>query len=443
MVFVMENKAHSVTLFWFRRDLRLSDNHGLFRALTESGNVLPLFIFDTDILDRLSRPLDPRVEFIHREAGRLKAELERKGSTLLVRHGRPADVFRALAAEYRVRAVYCNRDYEPRARDRDAEIARLCGERGIPFLPFKDQVILEPGEVLKDDGTPYTVYTPYMRRWKKVFTGKGAGQYPSEMHLGEFVRHAPAPEISLADLGFRETGMPFPSREPDEEVIRGYHLHRDFPAREGTSRLGVHFRFGTVSIREWVNRALDWNEKFLDELIWREFYAMILWHFPHAAKGAFRPAYDRIAWRNDGKEFEAWCRGNTGYPLVDAGMRQLNGTGYMHNRVRMIAAGFLVKDLLVDWRWGEAYFAGKLLDFELSSNNGGWQWAAGTGCDAAPWFRVFNPRLQLKKFDPREEYIRAWIPELDTGSYPPPMVDHAAARDRVIAAYRRALPAKD
>lgn len=428
-----------INIFWFRRDLRLFDNHGLFRAMKEAGNVLPLFIFDTNILKQLENPRDARVGFIYREVEHLKRELEKMHSTLLVYHGKPEDVFRQLFGLYRIGILFFNRDYEPYARKRDEKISLFLKGKGVQVRSFKDQVIFEPGEIIKTDGKPYVVYTPYMKKWMERLAETGTEYYPSEKYLKRLACHRPAGMPSLGEMGFTAVSGDFPSREPGESLIRQYHVYRDYPAMEGTSRLSIHFRFGTVSIRQWVERAVAWNGKFLEELIWREFYQMILWHFPRVADCAFKPAYDMIPWRNDEREFDAWCRGVTGYPLVDAGMRQLLATGYMHNRVRMITAGFLTKLLLIDWRWGEAWFAGHLMDYELSSNNGGWQWAAGSGCDAAPWFRIFNPFLQQKKYDSGNGYVKKWIPEFGTKSYPVPLVDYREARERAVRIYRQAL----
>ncbi len=428
-----------INIFWFRRDLRLNDNHGLYRALQAGLPVLPVFIFDSLILDRLDAKADPRVTFIYREVSRLKQEAENMGSTLLVYHGIPGEVFSALTEKYHIQHVFANNDYEPYARERDGQLAGLLQGKGIGFHTFRDQVIFEKDEVLKDDGRPYTVFTPYMKRWKAVFDDTASSGWPSEDVTAGFMQHLPAAMPALHEMGFEEADMVFPSPDFDAAVISRYHLNRDFPAREGTSRLGIHLRFGTISIRRLVNLARSTNEIFLNELIWREFYMMILWHYPHVVEASFRPEYDRIAWRNDEHEIYAWMEGNTGYPMVDAGMRQLNATGYMHNRLRMVTASFLVKHLLVDWRIGEAYFASRLLDFELSSNNGGWQWAAGTGCDAAPWFRIFNPELQAKKFDPQSEFIRIWVPEAGTDAYPPPIVDHRFARERALGVFKKHL----
>lgn len=424
----------STAIFWFRRDLRLQDNAGLYHALKENKDVLPLFIFDSDILGKLEDPADRRVEFIHQSLRMLKEGLEQRGSSLLVIHGRPEDVFTSLQP----RAVYANHDYEPYAIKRDAEVRKIIESHGGTFHTFKDQVIFEKDEIVKDDGTPYTIFTPYSRKWKAALNKADLKSHPTESHFRHLNKTKPLPFPSLLEIGFVETQPRFPERVIRTSIVEKYNLQRDFPGIPGTTRLSVHLRFGTVSIRKLVQVALKKNETWLNELIWREFYHMILWHFPHVER-AFKPAYDKVSWRNDPEEFQAWCEGRTGYPIVDAGMRELNATGFMHNRVRMIAASFLTKHLLIDWRWGEAYFALKLLDFDLAANNGGWQWAAGCGCDAAPYFRVFNPYLQTEKFDPKREYIRKWVPEFESNTYPKPIVDHALARDRVLTAYKSAL----
>jgi deoxyribodipyrimidine photo-lyase len=416
-------KNAPVTIFWFRRDLRLHDNAGLYRALQSSQPVLPLFIFDTGVLDKLENRSDARVEFILKVLMDLQQQLKELGSGLLVRHGSPLD------------EVFTNRDYEPYARERDEQVAALLKENGVAFHSFKDQVVFESTDVLKDDGSPYTIFTPYSRRWKATLPLESFKSFETEKHFGNFLNwNAPALP-SLEKLNFRKTGMRFPPATPAQSIIKTYDENRDYPGKEGTTRLGVHLRFGTISIRELARRARQQNEVLLNELLWREFYMMILWHFPHVVHSAFKREYDAIRWQNNEEEFQRWCEGATGFRLVDAGMRELNATGYMHNRLRMITASFLTKDLLIDWRWGEAYFAEKLLDFELSSNNGGWQWAAGTGCDAAPYFRIFNPDAQAKKFDPDAEYIRRWVPEWNDPSYPQPIVDHKAARERCLQVY--------
>ncbi len=424
-----------VSLFWFRRDLRLQDNAGLYHALKENEHVLPIFIFDVSILDKLEDKADRRVDFIHQSLEHLKEELKKSGSSILVLHGNPIEIFKKISPK----AVYTNHDYEPYARKRDEEVKVLLQSRGIEFKTFKDQVIFEKDEVVKDDGKPYTVFTPYSRKWKSKLNAFYSKSYPTEKNFRHLLKTEPQPLLSLADIGFEKTNASFPERLVKKSIIEVYDQQRNFPAVAGTTRLSVHLRFGTVSIRKLVQIALQKNEVWLNELIWRDFYHMILWHFPRVETNAFKPAYDQIEWRNNAEEFDAWCNGRTGYPIVDAGMRELNATGFMHNRVRMIVASFLTKHLLIDWRWGEAYFAKKLLDFDLAANNGGWQWAASSGCDAAPYFRVFNPDLQTEKFDPKRAYIKKWVPEIDSKEYPKPIVDHKFARERVLTTYKEAL----
>lgn len=427
-----------IAIHWFRRDLRVEDNHGLFRALTDHGNVLPLFIFDTDILDKLQDKADRRVEFIHRALTRLQVKFVEQGSSLLVEHGRPLDVWKRLLERFDITAVTTNHDHEPYANSRDKAIEDLLVAHGVPFHTYKDISIFERDEVMKDAGGPYTVYTPYMRKWKALFTPEAAKPFPSGHHLDGLWRSSPLPLPSLEVLGFLTTDLGELPMMVSASLLKHYHETRDTPSIPGTSRMSPHLRFGTVSVRSLVREALKHSDKYLNELIWREFYMQILWHFPHPDK-AFKPAYDNIAWRHDEQAFKAWCEGRTGYPLVDAGMRELNATGLMHNRVRMVVASFLTKHLLIDWRWGEAWFAAKLLDFELSSNNGGWQWASGSGCDAAPYFRVFNPHLQLEKFDPALKYVKIWVPEYGSANYVQPMVVHEVARKRALETYKQGL----
>lgn len=422
------------TIFWFRRDLRLKDNHGLYRALKESGNVAAIFIFDKHILDDLPKA-DERVSFIFKQLQEIKKSLEELGSTLHIFHSTPISVF----SELNFKAVYANHDYEPYATERDSEIKQLVESRGRSFHTFKDQVIFEKDEVVKDDGTPYVVYTPYSKRWRSQFSKTSLEPYPSEELLSKLARLKAVKSPDLQSMEFREGSANIPSDQVDEKIVSVYDKNRDYPAIRGTTRVSIHLRFGTVSIRELMKTAVSLNETWWKELIWREFYMTILWHFPHIVEQSFRKEYDRIPWINDEDDFEKWCNGMTGYPLVDAGMRELNETGFMHNRVRMVVASFLTKHLLIDWRWGERYFAEKLLDFELSSNNGGWQWAAGSGCDAAPYFRVFNPESQMKKFDPKMEYVKKWVPEFGTSKYPEPMVEHKFARNRAISTYQKVL----
>jgi deoxyribodipyrimidine photo-lyase len=429
----------TVNLFWFRRDLRLEDNAGLYHALKDNNPVVPIFIFDKNILDELEDSTDRRVEFIHLALQQIQQQLVKLGSTLDVRYGFPEQVYKELLQEYNVQKVFTNHDYEPYAQKRDSAIAQLLQTHGASFHTFKDQVILERGEVLKDDGKPYTVFTPYSRKWKAILTEFHLKPYPNKKYFRNFYKQPERTIISLAAMNFTATGFPFPGKEWQGAIIRNYKEQRDIPSIQGTSRLSVHLRFGTISIRTLAAEAGGYSETFLNELIWRDFYHMILWHFPHVVGHAFKKEYDTIQWRNNETEFAAWCNGQTGYPIVDAGMRELNETGFMHNRVRMIVASFLTKHLLIDWRWGEAYFAKKLLDFDLAANNGGWQWAAGSGCDAAPYFRVFNPYLQTQKFDPELKYVRKWVPELEEFSYPQPIVAHEVARKRCLETYATAL----
>jgi len=428
-------------IFWHRRDLRIRDNRGLFEALKDGHEVQPIFIFDKNILDDLENKKDARVLFIHKELQAIKTVYEDKGGTIKVFYGDPEEIFGRLAKEEEISAVYTNRDYEPYAEIRDKKIAKLLAKRNISFETFKDHVILEKDEVVKDNGRPYTIFTPYMKKYKSTLTDKDLQSYPSEDLLHHLTSAEPTTIISLEEMNFIREGNPhFPEPYVSDDLIDNYHDTRDIPSLEGTSRLSVHLRFGTVSIRVLSRRAQQLNEKWWNELIWRDFYQMIIYHFPESATQSFKSKYEVIPWINDEKHFKAWCEGKTGYPIVDAGMRQLNETGWMHNRVRMVVASFLTKHLLIDWRWGEAYFAEKLIDYELASNVGGWQWAAGCGCDAAPYFRVFNPTSQTQKFDKELKYIRKWVPEYDDPfSYPQPIVEHKWARQRAIDTYKTAL----
>lgn len=427
-----------ISIFWFRRDLRIEDNHGLYEALKGEFPVLPIFIFDPNILLKLNSTQDARVEFILSALHAIQKRLLDQGSSLKVIHASPQEAYEQLAEQYDIQAIYCNHDYEKYAGIRDGSIQSWAKQRGIEFSTYKDQVIFEKNEVLSGQNTPYTVFTPYSRKWKERLAQNAIQVFPSEtlQNYVNFTEELP----SLESLGFTNAGLLFPVNSVSTEIIQGYQANRDFPAKGATSRLSVHLRFGTVSIRSLIKQAIGVSETWLNELIWRDFYFNILFHFPHVSDGhAFRKEYDRMEWRNNEVEFKAWCEGQTGYPIVDAGMRELNSTGFMHNRVRMIVASFLVKHLLIDWRWGESYFAEKLLDFDLAANNGGWQWAAGCGCDAAPYFRVFNPTLQTQKFDKELAYIRKWVPEFQELSYPQPIVNHEFARERVLAAYKKAL----
>lgn len=430
----------TVHICWFRRDLRLHDHAALYHALKEGIPVVPVFIFDRSILDKLEDKQDRRVEFIHLAIAAMQQQLQQLGSSMEVYYGFPAEVFQQLANKYTIKKVFTNHDYEPYAKERDAVIQQQLNAAGISFHTYKDQVIFEKDEVVKDDGKPYTVFTPYSRKWKAKLNDFYLKSYPVEKYNQNFYQQSSQPIPSLNEMGFTATGLPFPSPATRKEIIKQYKEQRDFPAIEGTSRLSVHLRFGTISIRELAKQALGLSEGFLNELIWRDFYHMILWHFPHVGEGkSFKKEYDFIEWRHDESDFQKWCDGQTGYPIVDAGMRELNATGFMHNRVRMIVASFLTKHLLIDWRWGEAYFAKKLLDFDLAANNGGWQWAAGSGCDAAPYFRIFNPYLQTQKFDPKLEYVRKWVPEFEGFNYVQPIVQHEFARKRCLEVYAKTL----
>lgn len=427
-----------INVFWFRRDLRLDDNTGLINALNSGLRVLPLFIFDTNITEEL--PVDDhRISFIYDTLESLNNELMKGGGSLCVQKGDPLIIWEKLIHEYEIESVFLNKDYEPYAIERDEKIASLLNKKKIRFLKFKDQVIFEENEIIKSDNNPYTIFTPYKNRWmQKVKENPPYNSYMKGMPAMFYQSLLPFP--SLDELGFRRSALK--ARPYDLSVISEYHKYRDLPAADRTSYLSPHLRFGTISIRNLTSQAIKENQVFLNELIWREFFMQILFHYPGVVTGNFRKTYDGIHWRNDEKEFQRWCNGETGYPFVDAGMRQLNQTGYMHNRVRMITAGFLCKHLLIDWRWGEAYFAGKLFDYELSSNNGNWQWAAGTGCDAAPYFRVFNPEAQQRKFDPRMEYIRKWAGDPERLSYPAKIINHEFARQRAIQTYRSGLKRK-
>jgi deoxyribodipyrimidine photo-lyase len=427
---------NKIAVFWFRRDLRLEDNTALHHALTAENPVLPIFIFDTNILNRLKEKEDRRVHYIHQAVEAMHACLQQHGSALRTYVGNPLDVFKEICAKYAVEAVYCNRDYEPDAIRRDTEVRTWLQSQKVGFHDYKDQVIFEKSEIVKNDGKPYTVYTPYAKKWKSTLQPNNLQTF--ETDFKHFMPY-PATRIHpLAFIGFEKTDMKFQFPELNKAIICDYDKYRDYPSLDHTSHLSVALRFGTISIRKCVSFALKHNEAWLSELIWREFFMQIMFHFPHVETCCFRKEYENIAWRNDEEEFKSWCDGNTGYPIVDAGMTQLNQTGFMHNRVRMIVASFLTKHLLIDWRWGEAYFAQKLVDYDLAANNGNWQWAAGCGCDAAPYFRIFNPASQIEKFDREWAYIRRWNPEFESKSSSR-IVKHEEARERALETYRKAL----
>jgi deoxyribodipyrimidine photo-lyase len=429
-----------MVLFWHRRDLRVEDNAGLFKALKENDKVQPIFIFDQNILAELPSN-DQRVRFIHQEIQGLKLQYQTYGSDLKVYVGNPKDLILKIATEHLCTKVYTNRDYEPYALERDKTIFSQLEKISVAFIGTKDHVIFEKNEVQKDDGLPYTIFTPYANKWKARLTDNDLTSYPSEQFTKNLAQIQQIESlISLEELGFLDVQIhEIPDRKFKKDIIETYHENRNFPYLDATSKLSVHLRFGTISIRKLARVAKDRNETYLNELIWRDFYQMIIYHFPHSVHSSFKKQYDKIQWEQNEGHYQAWCAGKTGYPLVDAGMRELNETGFMHNRVRMVVASFLTKHLLIDWRRGEAYFAQKLMDFELASNIGGWQWAAGCGCDAAPYFRVFNPTAQQEKFDKQKEYILKWVPEFGTSSYPTPIIDHAFARDRILTRFKLAL----
>jgi deoxyribodipyrimidine photo-lyase len=431
-----------ISIFWFRRDLRLEDNAGLYHALKGAYPVLPIFIFDTNILEELEDKEDARVQFIHDTLVDIQEELKQWGSSIQVYHDTPLKAFQQIITKYDVAQVYTNRDYEPYATKRDQEIEALLRAKNISFHSFKDQIIFDQDEVIKDNGTPYTVYTPFSKKWKSLLEDFHLKAYPTLKYKNNFYQTSIIHFPSLSALGFKKSSIRIPSNKIIRDLIRTYDKTRDTPSLKGTTRLGIHLRFGTISIRKLATIAHELNETFLDELIWREFFMTIIWHFPKVINTSFREEYDRIKWRNNEEEFEQWCAGKTGYPIVDAGMREMNATGFMYNRVRMITASFLTKHLLIDWRWGEAYFAKKLLDYDLAANNGNWQWAAGCGCDAAPYFRIFSPQRQTEKFDPQQKYIKEWVSELGTDEYPKPIVEHALARERCLTVYKNAVNAK-
>jgi deoxyribodipyrimidine photo-lyase len=429
---------NKVAIFWFRRDLRLNDNAGLYHALSGDLPVQPIFIFDEEILSDLNDRKDARVSFIHQELNSINEKLKTKGSSLKVYHGKPKEIWEKVVTDFEVASVYCNRDYEPYAKERDEWVEGFLKSKEITFKTFKDQVILEPGEVMKDDGTPYLVFTPFSKKWKTALQKNHLESYSSALRF-EGWNSSRFEFPTLNDIGFALTDIELPKSNLQDSSLETYADERDFPGKDSTSRLGIHLRFGTVSIREIASRAKDKSEVFLSELIWREFFMTILNYYPEVVSNNFHRKYDAVKWRNNEEEFKLWCEGKTGYPLVDAGMRELNETGFMHNRVRMVVASFLTKHLLIDWKWGEAYFAEKLLDYELSANNGNWQWAAGTGVDAAPYFRVFNPSEQIKRFDKDYKYIKKWVSEWNTEKYPEPMVEHKMARNRALETYKKAL----
>lgn len=428
---------NEITIFWFRRDLRLTDNHGLYRALDISKNVLPIFIFDIEILSQLENKEDKRVDFIFQTLNTINQYLEKKGKSIKIFHGKPLEIFKKLANDYLIENVFCNEDYEPSGIKRDGEIESFLTQKNIVFKQFKDQVHFHKDEILKSDGNPYCIYTPYSKQWLLKYREQKVEIYPSEKHLQNLI-NVEKQNVTLEQIGFKKTNYEFESPKLEASILKTYHETRDFPTTK-TSEMSVHLRFGTISVRKLAFEAEKLNETYLKELIWREFFMQILYHFPKVINESFKRKYDNISWLYDEKNLKNWQEGKTGYPIVDAGMRQLNESGFMHNRVRMVCASFFTKHLLMDWRIGEAYFAEKLLDYDLSANNGNWQWSAGTGCDSAPYFRVFNPEEQQKKFDPDFKYIKKWVKEFGTKDYPKPIVEHKFARLRALETYKKGL----
>lgn len=428
-----ENK---IVICWLRRDLRLEDNTALAKALKSGLPVLPLFIFDTNILDKLEDKSDKRVDLIRQILVLISAELQEKSSSLLVKYGKPVEVFENLVKEYNIQGIYTNRDYEPYAISRDFSVKYWAESNQIEFNEFKDQVVFEPGEIIKEDGKPYTVFTPFSKVWKRNLQEDNLIEqdYPD---FYRFFKTKPFKIPELSDLGFLPSNYIYQNPKTDFQIIQNYHNTRDFPGIIGTTHTSLHLRFGTVSPRKLVKIALQKNEIWLNELIWREFFMHVMWFFPKVESKPFNPKFEHIEWNNNDELFQKWCEGKTGYPIVDAGMRELNATGWMHNRVRMITANFLTKILMIDWKWGEAWFAKKLLDFDLAINNGNWQWSAGCGCDAAPYFRIFNPNEQIRKFDPECIYIRKWVPEYETLEYPKPIVDYQIERNKSLEKFKK------
>lgn len=429
-----------VTLIWLRRDLRLSDQSAIDYALKQGKRSLFLFIFDENILNKLDKT-DPRISFIYQVINALNEELSAFQSKICMRKGKPIQVFEKLLQEFNINEIVTTNDYEPYAIKRDKEVENLLTHSNIRMIRLKDQVIFEKNEIINNSLSAFRVYTPYSVKWREKLTEEHYTEKKYSYRSENFVdkKYIFSDVSSLNDIGFIEKVNVFRSPEINEQILQNYSINRDTPIIEGTSLLGVHLRFGTLSIRQLVKKAVELSPVFLNELIWREFFMQILWHFPNVENEAFKPDYRFIQWRNNEEEFNKWCDGLTGYPFVDAGMRQLNETGFMHNRVRMVVAGFLTKHLLIDWRWGEKYFADRLMDFELASNNGNWQWAAGTGCDAAPYFRIFNPLTQAAKFDPKNQYINKWAGDTNRADYPKPIVDHTFARNRCLETYKKAL----
>ena len=427
-----------MVIFWFRRDLRLDDNHALFKALKSGYDVLPIFIFDSNITIKLNQN-DHRLNYINNVLDGLNKRLSENKKKIYTYKGDPIEIISKLIIKLKIKEIYLNKDYEPYAIDRDDKIEKLCVANNVSYNSFKDHVIFEEDQIVKKDGTPYVVYTPYSRKWIEKFQSNQLDSYPSELNLGGFVDSDKIREVNYL-MDFEKNIISPKTYNLNKDLIDKYEETRNFPALDSTSRIGVNLRFGTVSTRKIVKTSSERsNNTFLKELIWREFFIQILWHFPHTTEKSFKDKYERIEWRNDMDDFKLWCDGKTGYPIVDAGMNQLNKTGFMHNRLRMVVGSFLCKHLLIDWRLGEKYFADKLFDYEQASNVGNWQWVAGCGVDAAPYFRIFNPEEQQKKFDKELQFIKKWIPNYDKDNYINKIVDHKFARERCLNTYKKAL----
>ncbi len=439
---MIKKERVAVNIFWFRRDLRLEDNTALYHALRTRENVLPIFILDPEIIERYEFRPSEKMNFIYETLFKIKKKLEKIGSSLLMIYGSPIDVLKNLLTQYHICSVYSNRDYDPYSTDLDLCVEKFLKINKIEYFSYKDHVIFEKDELIKEDGKPYSVFTAYKNKFIEKYNNEMVQPHKTISYFHNFIRIKPFYMPTYEDLGIKRLNLKFPSKKLSRRFLEEYSFQKDIPSRNGTSKLSVHLRYGTISIRKVTALAAQHSSSFFNELIWRNFYSQILWFYPYVATRAFKPIYDDIKWENELDHFEAWCKGKTGYPFVDAGMRELNETGFMHNRLRMITASFLCKHLLIDWRWGEAYFAEKLLDYDLASNNGGWQWCAGTGCDSAPYFRIFNPEIQAKKFDPDFEYIRKWIPEFDTPDYPKPIVDLKLTRERALDRYNRGIKAE-
>ena len=427
-----------MVIFWFRRDLRIDDNHALFRALKSGFDVLPIFIFDTDITNKLNKN-DHRINYINKVINELNDKLLTKKKKINTFTGRQKDIIKKLIKKLKIKEIYVNKDYEPYAHERDNEIKKICEENNVTYNSFKDHVIFEEDEIVKTDGTPYVVYTPYSKKWIEKYNSTQPKTYNSEKYLDNLVDFNTIEIDNIRKIINEKIILP-ENYTLNNDLIDKYEDTRNFPALDSTSRIGINLRFGTVSIRKIVRKSYSrLNNTYLKELIWREFFMQILWHFPHTTKRSFKDKYERIEWRNDMEDFKLWCDGKTGYPIVDAGMNQLNETGFMHNRLRMVVGSFLCKHLLIDWRLGEKYFADKLFDYEQASNIGNWQWVAGCGVDAAPYFRIFNPESQQKKFDKDLLYIKKWIPNFKENNYIKKIVEHKFARERCLNTYKKAL----